>query len=261
MPAAPTRTLVRGIRIIETLSEHHEGMRLTDLADAVDLDKATVTRLLGTLESVGYVAKDDGGPIFRLTAKILHLAEGVAAQLDIRYLARPHLRRLCAEVGEIVHLGVLEGEHIVYIEKLEPPDQKFRLVTAVGQTMPINSTALGKAIVSRMTPPDRDRLVQGLKWEQRTPNTITSPKAFKAAVESALRSGYAVDDEENLEGAMCVAAAVVGPDGRPVAAVSISSIRFRIESRIEDLGASVNVTATRISRELGGRSAAIAEAW
>jgi len=75
VPAAPTRTLVRGIRIIETLSEHHEGMRLTDLADAVDLDKATVTRLLGTLESVGYVAKDDGGPIFRLTAKILHLAD------------------------------------------------------------------------------------------------------------------------------------------------------------------------------------------
>lgn len=252
MAGSPTRALIRGLAVIEVLAEHHAGMRLTDIAERADLDKATTIRLLSTLDSAGYVTRDPDGVEYRLTAKILGLAEGVAAQLDLRYLARPHLRRLSTEVDEIVHLGVLQGEQVVYIEKIEPPVQHFRLVTAVGQTMPVHSTALGKAIMSRLPAAEVSRLMDRLELLSFTPNTVSSIPELTAAVARCKERGWALDDEENLAGAMCVAAPVLGSDGYPLAAVSISSLRFRVEDRVDELGERVRDAAARISLEVGG---------
>lgn len=249
----PTRTLVRGLMVIETLADHRTGMRATEIAEAVGLDKATATRLLSTLIGAGYVTKESAGPAYRLTAKILNLANGVAAQLDLRYLARPHLAALCDEVHEIVHLGVVEGAQVVYIEKLEPPGQSVRLVTAVGQAMPVHSTALGKAILSRLPRQEQETMMRGLDLTAQTEQTITSLRGLRASIDEALRVGYAVDNEENITGAMCVAAAIVGADNHPVAAVSVSSPTFRVSGRLDELGYRVRDAAAAVSKELGGR--------
>lgn len=147
---------------------------------------------------------------------------------------------------------MLQGEQVVYIEKIEPPVQHFRLVTAVGQTMPVHSTALGKAILSRLPEAEAERVMGRLELVAVTPNTVSSVPELSAAVAGCRERGWALDDEENLEGAMCVAAPVLGSDGYPLAAVSISSLRFRVENRVAELGERVRDAAARISVEVGG---------
>lgn len=249
----PTRTLLRGLAVIEALAEDGDGMGLTEIAELAELDKGTATRLLFTLVEAGYVRRDDDGRAYRLTTKVLHIAGVVAARTDLRSLARPHLSRLRDLAQETVHLGVVEDDRVVYVDKLEPTGQSIRLVTAVGQSMPVHSTALGKAILGWMDPGPRDELIGRLDLEARTPKTITDPDTLRAELARVVARGYAIDDGENMDTSTCVAAPLRGPDGRPVGAISISSPTFRIAERVPDLGRLVRETAAAVSAELGAR--------
>lgn len=249
----PTRTLLRGLAVIEALADHHGGMGLTELAEAAALDKGTASRLLFTLAEAGWVRREEDGRTYRLTTKVLHIAVVVAGQTDLRSLARPHLSRLRDLAQETVHLGVVEDDRVVYVEKLEPSGQTIRLVTAVGQSMPVHSTALGKAILGWMEPTGRDELIARLDLTAQTAKTITDPEALRGELARVVERGYAIDDGENMDTSTCVAAPLLGPDGRPVGAISISSPTFRIAERVPDLGRLVRDTAAAVSVDLGAR--------
>lgn len=249
----PTRTLLRGLSVIEALADNDHDMRLTELAGRVDLDKGTVPRLLFTLLEAGYVRRGTDRGTYRLTAKILHLADGVTAQLDLRYLARPHIASLVGDTRETVHLGVLESDRVIYIEKLEPPSQDVRLVTAVGQTMPIHSTALGTSILAAQPKPMSQEILTRLTLTRCTARTITEKAALRRELETITERGYAIDDEENMENATCVGAAIRDANGAVVGAVSLFAPTFRIADRVDELGEAVKCCADAISTDLGAR--------
>ena len=142
---------------MEALARGDEpGLGPSAIGQRVGLDKATVTRLLRTLVDAGYVTQDPTTRRYRLTGKILWLAHGVTARLDLRTVARPHLTALRDELGETVHLGVMEDLRVVYVDKLEAANS-IQLVSAVGQTMPLHSTALGKAMLAALPDAERER--------------------------------------------------------------------------------------------------------
>jgi DNA-binding IclR family transcriptional regulator len=145
-----TRTLSRGLDVLEALARASEqGLGPSAIGQQVGLDKATVTRLLRTLVEAGYVTQDEATRRYRLTGKILWLAHRATVRLDLRTVARPHLTALRDELGETVHLGVMEDLGVVYVDKLEA-DNSIQLVSAVGQTMPLHSTSLGKAMLAAL---------------------------------------------------------------------------------------------------------------
>jgi DNA-binding IclR family transcriptional regulator len=249
-----TRALARGLDVLEALSKADDrGLGVTAVAAAVTLDKATVVRLLQTLVAQGYVVRDPISRCYRLTAKILRLAHGLAAQLDLLSLARPHLRTLRDDVGETVHLGVMDGFRVVYMDKLESTNS-FRLVSAVGQSMPLYSTALGKAILAALPEAESEGLAWQMEFVPRTERTIGTPAALVEELRKTRARGYAVDDEENEPMGTCVAAAIMGLDRRPLGAVSVSGPVFRVRDHLSVLGMKVRDTATVIGVELGGIS-------
>jgi DNA-binding IclR family transcriptional regulator len=249
--AATTRTLLRGLEVIEALSGVDAvGTGPSAIGEAIGLDRGTVSRLLRTLVSAGWVRQDVATRRYRLSSKILRLAANVRVHLDLRVAAAPYLPRMRDQLGETVHLGVMEDLGVVYLDKLESPSS-IQLVSRVGQVMPLHTTALGKAILAALPDVERDARIARMDFAPRTDRTITSAAAFREEIEITRSRGYAIDDRENEPLGACVAAAIVGPSRRPVGAISVSGPHYRIRGRFEEIGRVVRSTAEDVALELG----------
>jgi DNA-binding IclR family transcriptional regulator len=246
-----TRTLSRGLDVLEALARADGyGLGPSAIGQRVGLDKATVTRLLRTLVGAGYVTQDETTRRYRIGGRILWLAHRVTASLDLRSVARPHLAALRDELGETVHLGVMDDVRIVYVDKLEA-ENSIQLVSAVGQTMPLHSTSLGKAMLAAVSDDERERIYTRMDFRPRTERTICDLATFRQEIRLTQRRGYSTDDRENEPFGACVGAAIVGADGRPAGAISIAGPHFRIHDRLEYFGERVRDVAAAIARELG----------
>jgi DNA-binding IclR family transcriptional regulator len=246
-----TRTLSRGLDVLEALAGANEdGLGPSAIGQGVGLDKATVTRLLRTLVEAGYVAQDETTRRYRLTGRVLWLAHRATVRLDLRSVARPHLTALRDELGETVHLGVMAGLGVVYVDKLEA-DNSIQLVSAVGQTMPLHSTSLGKALLAALPDEEREGIYLRMDFLPRTDRTIRDLASFREEIRVTQLRGYSTDDRENEPYGACVGAAIVGADGRPVGAISISGPHFRIHDRLPFFGERARAVAGAIARELG----------
>jgi DNA-binding IclR family transcriptional regulator len=247
-----TRALARGLDVLEALAAADDGwLGPSAIAQEVGLDKATVSRLLQTLVATGYVTRDQSTRRYRLSAKILRVAHGVSARLDLLSLVQPHLRQLRDELDETVHLGVREDLRVVYLDKLESTNS-IQLVSAVGQTMPLHSTSLGKAMLAALPDAEVEEQLARMDFVRRTERTICNVGEFREEIRRTRRRGYATDDRENEPLGACVAAAIVGAGGRPVGAISVAGPHFRIRDHFEAFGDRVRATAAAIALELGG---------
>jgi DNA-binding IclR family transcriptional regulator len=248
---AVTRTLARGLDVLEALANADEGgLGPSAVGQQVGLDKATVTRLLRTLIELGYVTQDEATRRYHLTGRILWLAHRATIHLDLRTVVRPHLLALRDELGETVHLGVMEDLRVVYVDKIEA-DHSLQLVSAIGQTMPLHSTSLGKAMLAALPDEEREGKYARMDLSPRTDRTIVDLAAFRDEIRRTQRLGYATDDRENEPFGACVGAAIVGADGRPVGAISVAGPYFRIRDRFPPFGRRLVTVAAAIARELG----------
>ena len=246
-----TRTLRRGLGVLEALAQTSEdGLSLSAVSQSVGLDKATGMRLLRTLIEAGYVTQNYATRRYRITGRILWLAHGVTARLDLRSTARPHLAALRDELGETVHLGVIEDLSVVYVDKLDA-DNSIQLVSAVGQTMPLHSTSLGKALLAALPEEEREAIYERMDFAPRTERTIRDVASFREEILRTQRDGYSTDDRENEPFGACVGAAILGANGRPVGAISIAGPHFRIHDRLEFFGGRARATACAIAQDLG----------
>jgi DNA-binding IclR family transcriptional regulator len=246
-----TRTLARGLDVVEALADADVvAMGPSGIGDIVGLDKATVSRLLRTLVETGWVRQDAVTRQYRLSGKILRLAANVRLHQDLRTVAAPHLRALREDLGETVHLGVMEDLGVFYVDKLESPNS-IQLVSRVGQVMPLHSTSLGKAILAALPEEEREAKIARMDFVPRTDRTITTAAAFRRELIRTQQRGYATDDRENEPLGACVAAAIVGPEGRPVGAISVSGPHYRIQDHLEAFGERARATATAVAMDLG----------
>ena len=252
MPMPSVRALSRGLAVLSCLARSASPLAPGEIARLASLDRATISRLLQTLVHDGYVRKVARGR-YALTSKLLELASAGGIASGLRDIARPVMRELRDRCEETVHLGIVEGDRVVYIEKLEPSHQRVALVTSVGQSMPIYSTALGKAILAEMPAAGRDAILDRITFTPKTNATITTRERFLDELSETHARGYAVDHGENLPDASCVAAPVYDGSGDVVAALSMSSPTFRIADRFQELGPAVQAAANRISGALGHR--------
>lgn len=245
-------TLDRGLRILELLAgeEAKSGLTLTELGRALGMHRSTLFRFLATLRARGYIDRDPVTDRYRLGSRVLTIAGAFLDNLDIRHVARPALQDLCDRTHELVHLATLDHGEVVTIERIEGK-HPVSLQTGVGQRRPVYCTASGKAILAHLPAERVDRiLAQGMPTY--TPRTITSPAVMHEHLAEVRRLGYAVDDEERIEGVRCAAAAVFGHDGTVAGAISVAApIQRASYERLQHLGEEVRITAEEISRQLG----------
>lgn len=226
-------------------------MALPQLAEAVGMPKSSAFRYLSTLEARGYVERDPGTGHYRfgrafLPAHTRHL-EVMAAR------AKPVLEELRDRFGETINLGVLDGNRVTYLEIVESR-KAMRLAARKGDRDPIHSTALGKAIASRLSEREVRSILATEGMPQLTTRTITDPELFLRELAVVRDRGYAVDNGENEEDGRCVGVPV--PSGRIPAAISLSAPASRFPMNgLGEVAASLRDAAELISRELEERHA------
>lgn len=245
-----TRTLLRGLILLEMIGAARDGATVTDLASNSGLDKGTVSRLLGTLRDAGWANQSSEDRRYRLAGKALALSHDYTNRVDLRALAMPLLSRLRDEWDETVHLGVIEGTDVVYVERLEPT-ASVRVVSIVGQRLPMSRTAMGKAFLSALPLDEMRRRADEQQLVARTEHTITDRDAFLEDLMASARRGYAIDAEENDPEIVCVGSAVTDVTGRPIATISVSGPSYRMKRRVAKIGKSTAAAAASISAALG----------
>ena len=223
------QALDRAFAVLDLLGESDTPQGLAQVASSLQLHKSTAHRFLMVLEKHRMVERTVGGK-FRLGLRLFDLGNRAIEQYDLRERAQPHLRRLVAETEETAHLCILEGAHVIYIDKIEPA-RSVRMITRIGASNPVHCTSVGKAMLAFL-PEERITDILGrLRFERFTNRTISTVEALRAEIEKTRRRGYAVDDEEFEEGLRCIAVPVLDAQRLPVAAVSVSGPSFRVTAQ------------------------------
>lgn len=245
------QSVMRTFDIIETLK--NGAMGLNELSKSVGLSKSTVHRLLSTLMHRGYVIQEVPSSKYRLTLQFLEIGNSTLKDMDIVELSKPYIEELAKQTGEVVHLVLVEDTEIVYIDKIETTSA-IRMHSYIGKRIPLYSSAVGKTYLSNMDSVDFDQLWEKLEPSlvQFTPHTIMTKKAMLAELSQVSSDGYAIDNEENEEGVLCVAAPILDRNNVVRYAISVSTPKIRCsEDRIETFGKLVRETAQAISKNLG----------
>ena len=250
------QSLIRGLRLLDILSNFPNGCPLAKLAEIAMLNKSTVHRLLQGLQSEGFIQPASTSGSYRLTAKCLSIGYKTLSSLNIINIAAPHLEKLNLTLGETVNFSKRENDHAIMIYKLEPTTGMMRTRSYIGQNLQLYCSAMGKLYLAYETNPQY--LQQYWKThqteiQQLTANTITTLDAMEKEL-SEIRTGqFAMDREENELGVVCIACPIFDINNEVKYAISISmSIH-----KLNQIGRDVFLTELReatqaISQELGG---------
>lgn len=227
---------------------------LTELTQALHLNKSTTHRILASLQCMDYVRQDPESGRYEATFKLVDLADRLMEQVDVAQMARPHLKNLAARVKETVHFVERDGSEVIYIDKVDPYDHSIRMTSHIGSRMPFYRSGVGKAMAANMSDPEIRTLWENCTIERRTAYTITNLDEFMDEIAEVRRKGYALDNEENEAGVRCIAAAL-SLDGGSRYAFSISVPISRMDNdRIRELSGIVLAVKAEMDAELAGRS-------
>jgi DNA-binding IclR family transcriptional regulator len=251
-------SLAKGIRIMELLADE-KHLTVSGVAKALGYNRAGSHRFLATLRELGYVEKD-AEDRYQLTFKVLEMGMKVVNRFEIRQIARPFMQELSLASRETVNLGHFDGKGILHIDKIDSLEI-LRMDSPIGSRAPAYCTALGKAALAALPREEFDRFLARTILKPHGPNTITSKKQFRQAIEEIRTQGFAVDNEELSSGLRCVAAPVFDHTGRADYAISVSGPTARMTpERIDALHPLVQKICRQLSQKLGNTSAGLSGA-
>lgn len=257
MPARNYVELVeKTVQVLTALSDG--SSTLGEVAARTRLAKSTAFRVLFTLRELGWVEQAGRNGSYRLAFRMLAIARRGNAEPTLPNVARPYLTRLRDGLGESAWLGEVRGNAVVLVDVVEAP-QKLRLSLDIGDVCPLHASAIGKAIAAHLTPDELAAALGDGPLECFTPNTFTSRGKVIAELATIREQGYAVNDEETIQGAFVAGAPVFDSTGRPIAAISVSAPTVRCAgAKRQQIAEAVAKAAGELTAELqalGFRSA------
>ncbi|MBW3097233.1 IclR family transcriptional regulator [Pseudohoeflea coraliihabitans] len=238
------------IDVVDAGGEH--GASLTDMAEATGLHNSTIFHLVKTLDQLGYLARLDEGKQYFVGPRIFSLAAGAPQMRLLALTGQPVLEELSAMTGEAAHLAVRTGSRVIVVARADAPGM-IQISYGKGQTRPIHATAIGKMLLSRCSPEDRDAIVKSISYEAYTPYTIRDAAALRTEIERVCELGFAEDRCEFDENVRCLAIIVPGLSSRLNVSIGISGPVWRMT---DDAVAAhlpiLHKQADVLSRRLGG---------
>ena len=241
----------KALELLNVFSFSERKLSLNSLATRTGIPKATAFRLLSTLEQSGFVSKV--GAEYHLGIKCLVLGNIVAADLDLREKAHPHLVTLRDATRETTHVAVLHQWNVVYVDRVPSPQPVGFMQSRAGAILPAHCTALGKTLLAHLPEADVAAWADTAHFEALTPYTHTSATPLLAELRQIRERGYAVDEQEHEIGVRCIAAPIRNHRGAVVAAISVAGPEYRMPESIEGstMVAQVCASARAISLALG----------
>ncbi len=242
----------KAFQIMEALALARGPMRLQDISQKININTSTVLRFLKTLMDQDYVGQNHQTSQYYLTMKLCWLGEEIKARFRFRDVVRPYLESMAEDWKESTFLAVEQNGDVVYLDAVDGPDHVLRTLQRIGKMAPLNSTAVGKCILSGYDEKSLDNLIASKGLVALTHRTIVTKSSLIAELERVKNEGCAIDDEECELGMRCVAAPLLDYSGRIIAAISTSGPVNRMDmEKITRIKISIKTIAHRISVDLG----------
>lgn len=220
------------------------GVGVTETAEELSLPKSTVHLYLQSLVERGHVIAEDGR--YRPSLELLEWGDHARNDIEVYRKGRTEVDALAEKTNELANLGVVESDavRLVHLQEIEtePTESSAPSISTefsatapnisvlsedyqhtLGKKLDIHATAMGKAMLAEMPRERVESIVDRRELTAHTEHTITDPGRLFDELETIQSRGYAVDDQERVEGLYCIAAAVCEND-RPLAAVSVSGL-------------------------------------
>jgi IclR family acetate operon transcriptional repressor len=241
----PDLAVARVAAILGAFDAHHPQLRVAEIGRRARLPKATTSRLVRDLVTYGLLERS--GVSLRMGIRLFEFGELASRPRNLRAIALPYMADLRQATRQTVHLAVLEGTEVVYVEILRHRDAP-RMPSEVGGRLPAHASAVGKALLA-FSDDDAVDLVLGQPLRPVGPRTITAPGLLRRQLSRIRESGLAFESQESGPGVGCAASAIVTADGRASAAISVSGWTGKLNLR--SIGPAVRAVALTVSRELG----------
>lgn len=243
--------LEKGLAILDFLSHNVKGKTLQEIKDDIKISQTTAYRILNAMTRLDYLIYDDDTKKYRLSRKLLTLGFRALNEHQLLETVLPHLRELRDRVKETACFGVLGEKKGIFIEQAQG-SYAFSFKLSPGKSFELHCSAPGKAIMAFLPNSVRENYLSYMDFQKFNEKTIVSKNDYLQELETVFSKGYALDNEEELSGVICIAAPIFNYNGYPCGAIWISGPKGRLVDETINIDANIiKETAERISSELG----------
>lgn len=205
VPQYPIESVDNALKVLLLLGERSE-LRLTDVSEYLGVASSTAHRLLAMLQYRGFVRQNERTKVYGPGTALTGVAFSILQRFDFRSVLRPYLERLNTELAETVHLGLLDGTTVRFIDALESP-KAVRVASRLGRSMPAHATSTGKALLAQLSTAELHALYPEEELEGLTSHSVRLRSALEAQLVTVRKRGYATSTEESEAGVSSVAVA------------------------------------------------------
>lgn len=215
---------LKPLSLLEIVAAMERPGTLAELAISIGIPKPTAHRWLGSLEAAGLLQRTLDGRRYELGARASQLALSILSNNPGGSIRHEILRGVVQDVGEACNLTILDGTQVTYLDRVET-EWPLRITFQRGSKVPVYCSASGKLFLSLMPPAKRELVLNEMRLERHTENTVTDKSALLRELTKVRRDGYALDREEYLSGLVCLAVPIFQQKGRSRACVAALAIQ------------------------------------
>jgi len=244
------RSVSHALDVIEQFYGEADELGVTELSKRLKLHKNNIFRLLATLESRGYIEQNKATENYRLGVRSLQLGQAYVGRMGLLRQARPIMEALVKQCRESAYVAVARRGGMVPLDSVDA-DQPIRLVSQIGETLPLHCTAPGKAHLAFATE-DELKAPRPDNLKKFTGSTITERQTLTQQLKTIGEKGYAVDTGEYVDDMRSVAVPIKDYTSHVVGTLAVSGPAYRLTNeRLKELAPLVVKAGTELSSRLG----------
>ena len=212
-------TNLRTLLILEILGKSDLPMTATQINEHLGLPKQTVHRLCVTLEENGFLTRPGNAKKYQVARRLREMGSGLLYNSRDHVARHQILKQVSESVGETVNYSAPGNTGMYYLDRVET-DWPFRIQLPIGTSVPFHCTASGKTFLASLGLKKREALVKSLPLERKTQFTLDSPETLLEELRKIRKQGYALDQQEFIEGMVAIAVPIMDTHGRYIASVA-----------------------------------------
>jgi len=247
-----TRSLERALSILCAFNHERQRLTLTQLSETLNLPKATVFRLCSTLLKYRFLLFDNDLKRYYPGLRLFELGSISWSSLALRKIASPHLLGLYSAISKNVSLAILEGDELLYIDRVQDKRSSSGFGSEIGWRRPPHYGVLGQAIMAFLPEREVNRLLEKNPLKRYTRKSIVRKKQFKETLREIKKRGFVIEEGMVCDGVTGIGAPIRDSTQNVIAALGVTFISsIEGEARIKRIIEHVVRTAQIISEELG----------
>jgi IclR family transcriptional regulator, acetate operon repressor len=224
---APNSAISRSVELLEAVSRHLRPLGVQELALELNLPRQSVHRLVSQLEALGLVSREPGSDRFSVGPRLRSLSLSCISSYQQTSGTHQILTNLVGEIGETCNVGMIDGNQIVYIDRVEC-EWPLRVQLRPGSRVPVYCTAIGKLLLAFAESRPRQKILASVELRPLTDNTITDPVLLDLAFEEIRVRNFSLNREEDAVGLVAIAVPIRDPSGAVVAGLGMHAPTARM---------------------------------